>query len=201
MSKMSVYSLRKIRDLDGMHSGNYVLIRGRIINLYYDAVYQRAYLTVADDSGMILAKVQNAASQTIFTGAVVSVRGELAVHEGKIYLKTKEISKMQTVEDEYSNLVNVTLIEESELPDFEGKKWVKPSSWNNKKIVTLRSVSLEEGVKLGRVGFGVGLFLIALLMPLIVGVFMLIAGVSLIFLGIINKETDIKAYETLQQHS
>ncbi|MCD6431774.1 hypothetical protein J7L33_03610, partial [Candidatus Bathyarchaeota archaeon] len=89
----------------------------------------------------------------------------------------------------------------SELPDFEGKKWVKPSSWNNKKIVTLRSVSLEEGVKLGWVGFGVGLFLIALLMPLIVGVFMLIAGVSLIFLGIINKETDIKAYETLQQHS
>ena len=138
MGKMSVYSLRKIKDLDGMHSGNYVLIRGRIINLYYDAVYQRAYLTVADDSGMILAKVQNAASQTIFTGAVVSVRGELAVHEGKIYLKTKEISKMQTVEDEYSNLVNITLIEESELPDFEGKKWVKPSSWNNKKIVTLR---------------------------------------------------------------
>jgi len=141
------YTLRKIQEVDEMYHGNYVLIRGRIVGLYYDTPYTKAYLTIADDSGVILVKIQNAVSQTIFNGAVLNIRGEIAEQEGKFYLKTKEISKMQAVEDGYQQLTEIPLTDENSLPDFEGKRWIKPA-WKTEKLLSLYSVALREERKL-----------------------------------------------------
>jgi len=195
------YSLIKIRDLEEMYSGNYVLIRGRVNSLYYDAVNIRAYLSVDDDSGMVLSQVQNAVSQTIFLGAVVNIRGEIALHKGKIYVKTKEISKMQTAEDGYSQFAGIPVPNESELPEFEGKRWVKPFDWKTKKLVDLYNVALQEERKLHWVGIGVIIFLLGFLMPVIIAIFMLAAGFLLMFGGVINKETRVAGYEALQPKS
>lgn len=51
-----LYAYTKIRDLEGMYLGNYVSVRGRVVWLFYDKAYMHAYLTLADDSGMVLAK-------------------------------------------------------------------------------------------------------------------------------------------------
>jgi hypothetical protein len=132
-----LYRYKKIRDLEELYPGNYVSVRGRVVGLFYDKAYMRAYLTVADESGMILAKVQNAVSQTIFVGAIVDVRAEIAFHNERIYLKTKEISKMQSVEDGYTQLAAMPLPEKNELPEFDGKRWIKPFDRKTENFVTL----------------------------------------------------------------
>lgn len=192
------YTLKKIKDIDNMYQGNYVLIRGRIVGLYYDTPYTKAYLTIADGSGMVLVKIQNAVSQTIFNGAVVNIRGEIAEHEGKFYLKTKEISKMQAVEDGYQQLTEIPLIDENGLPDFKGKRWVKPA-WKTEKLLSLYSMALREERKLGWIGMGVVLFLIAFLTPVFIAILLFLFSFLLIILGIITTETYIAGYETSQQ--
>jgi hypothetical protein len=194
-----LYSHRKIKDLEEMYPGNYVSVRGRVVWLFYNKAHMRAYLTLADDSGMVLAKVQNASSQTIFVGAIVSIRAEIASHEDRIYLKTKEISKMQNVEDGYAQLATISIPKENDLPNFDGRRWVKPFDWKMENFVDLHSVSLQEERKLGLIGAGIIIFLIAFLMPLPVAALMLIFGPMLILVGLISNETLVKSYESLQQ--
>jgi len=190
------YTLRKISDTDKMYPGNYVLIRGRVVGLYYDATYRKAYLTVADDSGLILAKIRNAISQTIFNGSVVNIRGEIAIHERRFYLKTKEISKLQAVEDEYQRLVKIPP-HKRDLPNFEGKRWVKPA-WKTEKLLNLYSVALREERKLELIGLGFVIFLIAFLTPVLIGILLLFLGFLLIIFGLVTTETNVVGYEPLQ---
>jgi hypothetical protein len=194
-----LYTYRKIRDLEEMYPGNYVSVRGRVVWLFYDKAYMHAYLTLADDSGMVLAKVQNAASQTIFVGAIVNVRAEIASCNERIYLKTKEISKMQDVEDGYAQLATVSIPKDDVLPDFDGKRWIKPFNWKSENFVDLYSVALQEERKLGLIGIGIAVFLIAFFIPLLIGILALIFGAVLILIGLISNETLVKSYESLQQ--
>ncbi|MGB9714002.1 MAG: hypothetical protein ACPLZC_03365 [Candidatus Bathyarchaeales archaeon] len=197
---MSVlYTYRKIRDLEEMYPGNYVSVRGRVVRLFYDKAYTRAYLTLADDSGMVLAKVQNAASQTIFVGAIVNVRAEIAVYRERVYLKTKEISKMQDVENGYAQLADVSIPKSDVLPDFDGRRWIKPFTYTSENFVDLYSVALQEERKLGLIGIGVAIFFIAFFTPLLIGILMLVSGAILILIGLISNETLVKSYESLQQ--
>lgn len=199
VSMSALYTYRKIKDLSEMHPGNYVSVRGRVVWLFYDKAYTRAYLTLADDSGMVLAKVENAASQTIFVGAIVNVRAEVATYQERVYLKTKEISKMQDVEDGYAQLANVSIPNGAVLPDFDGRRWIKPFKYKSENFVDLYSVALQEERKLGLIGVGVAVFLIAFFMPLLIGILMLVFGAILILVGLISNETLVKSYEILQQ--
>jgi len=192
------YSFRKIKQLEEFYPGNWASIRGRIISLFCDVAYTRAYMTVSDDSGMILIKVQNAASQTVFVGAIVSIRGETALYEGKTCLKATDVSKMQPVEDGYSQLAELPVPKEGDLADSEGKRWTKPTSWKTGKFSGLNSVTLKEESRLTWVGVGLAVFLIAFLTPIIVAVPMVLAGIMLIFAGLIAKETVVTQYEALK---
>jgi len=194
-----LYTYRKIRDLEEMYPGNYVSVRGRVVWLFYDKAYMHAYLTLADDSGMVLAKAQNEASQTIFVGAIVNVRAEIVSCNERIYLKTKEISKMQDVEDGYAQLATVPIPKSDVLPDFDGKRWIKPFNWKSENFVDLYSVALQEERKLGLIGIGIAVFLIAFFIPLLIGILALIFGAVLILIGLISNETLVKSYESLQQ--
>ena len=194
-----LYTYRKIRDLEEMYPGNYVSVRGRVVWLFYDKAYMHAYLTLADDSGMVLAKAQNEASQTIFVGAIVNVRAEIVSCNERIYLKTKEISEMQDVEDGYAQLATVPIPKSDVLPDFDGKRWIKPFNWKSENFVDLYSVALQEERKLGLIGIGIAVFLIAFFIPLLIGILALIFGAVLILIGLISNETLVKSYESLQQ--
>ncbi|MGQ9641872.1 MAG: hypothetical protein ACUVUF_07090 [Candidatus Bathycorpusculaceae bacterium] len=167
--------------------------------MFYDKAYMHAYFTLADDSGMVLTKVQNATSQTIFIGAIVNVRAEIASYKERIYLKTKEISKIQNVEDGYAQLATVSIPKEDKFPDFDGKRWIKPFNWKLENFVNLYSVALQEERKLGWIGIGITIFLIAFLMPLPIAIIVLIFGPILILMGLISSETLVRSYENLEK--
>ncbi len=192
------YSFRKIKQLEEFYPGNWASIRGRIISLFYDVADTGAYMTISDYSGMILIKVQNAASQTIFVGAIVSIRGETALYEGKTCFKAKDVSKMQPVEDGYSQLAELPVPKGGDLADSEGKRWTKPTGWKTGKFSGLNSVTLKEESRLTWVGVGLAVFLIAFLTPIIVAVPMVLAGIMLILAGLIAKETVVTQYEALE---
>jgi hypothetical protein len=145
----------------------------------------------------MLVKVKNAVSQTIFNSSVVNIRGEIAEREGRYYLETKEISKLQAVEDEYQRLVEIPLFEEGSLSDFEGKRWIK-QAWKTEKLLSLYSVALREERKLEWIGLWVVLFLIAFLTPVFIAIPVFLLGFLLIIFGLITTETNIVGYEPSQ---
>jgi hypothetical protein len=185
----------KIKDLDSMPPGKSVLIRGRTIRVYYDATGLRAYLTVADDSGVILSKVQNAVSQTILVGAIVNVRGKTAIHKGKIYLKTNEVTKIQDVEEGYSQLADISVPKEDEISSFEEKRWVK--LWKGKPL-TLKSVSFQEVRRLEWVITGIMVFFLGFFVPIEVSAPILVGGIGLIIFGLYSKHARVTGIEVLE---
>ena len=193
--------LYRIENLDKLYSGNLVAIRGRVIGLYYDSIDRHVYFTVADRSGMVLVKVTEGSSQTIFTGAVVHVRGKIALHDNKVYVTTKDISKMQTVEDAYTEFAEVPIPEESDIPTSEGKKWVRPFKQKEERLTKLYSVTLKEEKKISFIGYGIAACVIALFLPIILGAPLFFLGIILMFFALFTKEARVTGYEILQRNA
>ena len=191
------YTLNKIEDLDSMYSGNHVLIRGRVVALYYDSFGNSAYLTVTDHSSMVLAKVSKGPAQTILVGAIVHVRGTIALSKDLIYVDAQEVSKIQTVEDGYSELAEIPLPKEDEIPAIQGKKLVKPFEWETEKMKKLYSVTLREGRKVEWAVVGCIICVVGLFLPIIIGVLVCILGGILLLVGILTKKAWVSGYEPL----
>jgi len=191
------YTLNKIEDLDDMYSGNHVLIRGRVVRLYYDSSDNHAYLTVADHSGMVLAKVSKGPAQTILVGAIVHVRGTIALSKDMIYVNAQEVAKIQTVEDGYSQLAEIPLPKEDEIPAIQGKKLVKPFGWQTEKMKKLYSVTVREGRKVEWAVVGCIMCAIGLLLPIVIGVLVCILGFILLLAGILTEKAWVSGYEPL----
>lgn len=190
--------LYRIENLDKLYFGNLVAIRGRVIGLYYDSIDRHVYFTVADRSGMVLVKVTEGSSQTIFTGAVVHVRGKIALHDNKVYVTTKDISKMQTVEDAYTEFAEVPIPEESDVPTLDGKKWVRPFKQKTERLTKLYSVTLKEGRKISFIGYGLVLCIVALFLPVIIGGPLFFLGIILMVFALFMKEAKVTGYEVSQ---
>ncbi len=191
------YTLNKIEDLDDMYSGNHVLIRGRVVGLYYDPFGNHAYLTVVDHSGMVLAEVGKGPAQTILIGAIVHVRGTIALSKDLIYVSAQEVSKIQTVEDGYSQLAEIPLPKEDEIPAIQGKKLVKPLGWQTEKMKRLYSVTVREGRKIEWAVVGCIVCVVGLFLPIVIGVLVCILGFILLLAGILTKKAWVSGYEPL----
>jgi len=193
------YQLDKIENLDKLYSGKLVSIHGRVIGLYYDSFESHAYFTVADPSGMVLVKVVEGNSQTILLGAIVHIRGKIALHDKRVYVTTKDVSKMQTVEDAYTEFAEVPVPKESDIPNLEGKKWVKPFKQEIERLTELSSVTLEKERNINFIGYGIVACIIALFLPIILGVPLFFVGIILMFYTLFTREARVTGYEVLQR--
>jgi|GEM_PF-6177418 hypothetical protein len=96
---------------------------------------------------------------------------------------------MQDVEGGYAQLANVSIPNNTVLPDFDGRRWIKPFAYTSENFLDLYSVALQEERKFGANRHRDSHISDCLFMPLLIGIPVLLFGPILILIGLISSET------------
>jgi len=180
-----------LSELGKANASQFVTVRVRVIDMFCSPL-RRVYLTTSDSSGAyMLVEVKESISQALNVGAIVQIRGSVVLSKGRIMMRTTDIHKLQEVEDGFQQLANISLASLSDLPDYEGDRWVKPRGDMEriKSAVFAKNKNSEYAI------FGILFCCLAVIpIPFLNCVFC-IGGLILILFGLLTEKTAVTSVE------
>jgi len=167
-----------------------VTVRARVLDMYYDGS-RRVYLTIADTSGRILVLVRESISQALYVGSIVSVHGSVLLRNERILISANDIHKLQEVEDGFQQLATIVTQPSADLPQYEDDRWIKPVE----QIERVKTAVFARNRKVEYAILGVVLVCLAFLPIPFLSCLFCVAGIILIFVGLITETTTVTSVE------